>query len=86
MDGLEDHRRGAQRQAGAAVLLRDQRRQVLVLGERVDERVRVLLGGVELLPVLAGEALADAADRLAQHGPVVAELEVEALIGALPAP
>ena len=49
---------------GAAVLLRDQRREPAVLGQRADELLRVAVG-LEPAPVLAREAVAELADRRA---------------------
>ena len=42
VDGLEDSAAGRQRQARPAVLLGDQRAQVAGLGQRIDERGRIL--------------------------------------------
>ena len=61
VDLLEDHARGGEAEPGAAVLLRDQRGQPSVLGQRRDELLRVAVG-LEPAPVLAGETSAKVAD------------------------
>jgi hypothetical protein len=75
VDLLEDHRGRAQRQAGAAVFLRDQRAEEAGLGERRDELGRVGLAFFQVAPIGAGESLADAAHRLADFNVVLAEGE-----------
>ena len=73
VDLLEDHRGGAQRQAGAAIFLRDQRGEKAALGQFGDELGRIGLLVFELAPIGAGIALADLAHGLAQLGIVLAE-------------
>ena len=69
VDGLEDGAAGRQRQAGAAVLLGDQRAEVAGLGERGDELGGVGAVVVELHPVGVGKLLADAPHALADLVP-----------------
>ncbi len=68
MDRLENCRGGGEWQAGAAILLGDQRRQVAGLGEGADELGRILPLSVQLTPVVAGEAGAEFRDFLADFG------------------
>ena len=51
VDLLHDHRGLGQAEAGAAVLLRDQRGEPAGLGQRLDEGFRIAALGVDLLPV-----------------------------------
>ena len=55
MDRLQDGRRRRQAQPGAAVLLRDQHRQVARLRQRAHEPGGIGALGIQLAPVLAGE-------------------------------
>src|SRR5207244_1117894 len=59
---LEDDRGRREAEAGAAVLLRDERGQPAVLGQRADELLGVAVG-LEPAPVLVGKAPAELADR-----------------------
>ena len=68
VDLLQDHGRGAQRQAGAAVFLGDQRAEEAGLGQLVDELGRIAAAVLELAPVFAGKALADLPHGIAQFG------------------
>ena len=61
VDLLEDDARRREPEAGAAVLLRDERREPAVLGQGGDELLRIAVG-LELPPVLAREAGAELAD------------------------
>ena len=65
LDLLEDRGGGRQRQAGAAVLLRDQRGEIAGVGQRLDELARIGALAVELAPILAGNAAHKLADLLA---------------------
>ena len=56
----------ARPEPGAAVFLRDQRRQPAGLGQRVDELHRITTRVVELAPVLVGILSAKIAQRFAQ--------------------
>jgi hypothetical protein len=62
VDLLQDRAAIEQRQPGAAVLLRDQRRQPAGLAHRGDEFLGVFLGRFALLPVLRPEVLAKIGD------------------------
>ena len=66
VDLLEDDRRLVDAEAGAAVLLGNQRRQVAGVGQRLDERVGIRARGIELAPVAVGKVLAEIADARAQ--------------------
>ena len=66
VDLLEDDRRLVDAEAGAAVLFGNQRREVAGVGERLDERVGIRAGGIELAPVAVGKVLAEIADARAQ--------------------
>ena len=66
VDLLEDDRRLGDAEARAAVVLRNQRRQVAGAGERLDERVGIRARRVELAPVAVGKRLAQIADGVAQ--------------------
>src|SRR5262249_6096140 len=61
VDLLEDHARRRQAETGAAVLLRDQRGEPAVLGQRADELLGIAVG-LEPAPVLARKAGAQLAD------------------------
>src|SRR5207247_11112648 len=61
IDLLEDHARCGDREARAAVVLGDQRREPAVVGQCLDELLGVAVR-LERAPVLAGEALAELAD------------------------
>ena len=57
-----------ERQAGAAVFLRDQRGEIAGLGERGDELGGIAALGIQLAPVFAGKAGAELAHFLADLG------------------
>ena len=66
VDLLEDDRGLGDAQPGAAVLLRDQRRQPAGLGQRLDELLRVGALLVQLAPILGRESRAQRPHRLPQ--------------------
>ena len=66
VDFLEDDRRFVDAQAGAAVRLRDQGRQITGVGERFHERVGIGAGRIQFAPVAVGKVLAQIADPGAQ--------------------
>ena len=66
VDLFEDDRRLVDAEAGAAVRFGNQRREVAGVGERLDERVGIGAGGIELAPVAVGKVLAEVADPGAQ--------------------
>jgi hypothetical protein len=63
VDLFEDDARRGEPEAGAAVLLRNQRGEPAVLGERTHELFGVPVG-LERAPVLAREAAAELGDRI----------------------
>ena len=67
--GLEDRAARRQRQAGAAVLLGDQRAEIAGLGQRLDELGRVGAVVIELHPVGIGKLIADVPHALADLAP-----------------
>ena len=82
VDLLQDHRRGAQRQAGAAVFLGDQRAEEAGRGQFVDELGRIGLAR----PPARASSCRDSARRcgaptVAQLGKVLAEFEHRGGIG-----
>src|SRR5207248_4705315 len=79
VDLLEDDRGGAQWQARAAILLRDQRGKKPTLGQFGDELARIGLLVFELPPIGAGVFLANLAHGLAQFGVVLAERHDDAI-------
>ena len=54
-DFLEDNAGGFDAQTGAAVFLRDQRREIARGSQLRDKFIRILAAGIQFLPVLAGE-------------------------------
>src|SRR3954469_19622168 len=75
VDLFEDRGRRADRQARAAVLLRDQGGKETAFGQVLHELGRISGARLEIAPVGAGVLLADAPHRLAQFGIILAELE-----------
>src|SRR5262249_19445001 len=75
VDLLQDRSRGADRQAGAAIILRDQRRQIAADGEIIHHLGRITGALFQLAPVLAGIFRADLAYLVAQLRIILTELE-----------
>ena len=73
IDLLQDHRRRAHRQAGAAVFLRDQRAEEPGLRQLGDEFGRIRLLVFQALPICAGIARADSPHGIAQLGKILAD-------------
>ena len=67
VDLLQDHARRSEGQTGAPVLLGDEGGEPAVLGQSLDERLRIEVG-LERPPVLAREAGAELAYRGANLG------------------
>src|SRR5690348_551245 len=67
---LEDRGCGADAEAAAAMLLRDEAAQEASLGQGLDEVARIAPLAVELAPILAGKAGAKRRHRLADGGDV----------------
>src|SRR5258708_39965927 len=75
VDRLEDQGAVADGEPGAAVLLGNEGGKVAGLRELVDELLRVFAPGVELAPVLAGEAFADLRHALLERALLVGQCE-----------
>src|SRR6185369_2631689 len=77
VDFLEDDRGGPQRQARAAVGLRDEGREPTRAREPVDERFGIGVLVLELAPVAAGKIGTQHAHRFADLGPVGAQRHLD---------
>ena len=68
VDLLEDDRRLGDAEPGPAVLLRNQRREVAGVGQRLNELPRIAAASVEVAPVLSGNVAHRLAHRASQVG------------------
>ena len=71
VDFLEDDAGLGDAESRAAVLLRNQNREIFAGGERIDELLRVLLVLIDVSPICARETLAKFANRLANRLPIL---------------
>ena len=71
VDFLHDRRGRTHRQAAAAILLRDQRREEAGLGQRFDECGGISALAIECAPVFAGEISAQRAHAVTDGGEIV---------------
>ena len=74
LDLLQDRRRSGQLQAGAAIFLGDQHREIAGLGQRIHERLGISHLAIELAPILAGKLRAELGDGVADVGVIFGEV------------
>src|SRR4051812_19739785 len=77
---LKDHTGRAQRKAGAAIFLRDERGEIACVGERLYELRRIGLLLIHVAPVRTRKIGADAPDAVADLRPVLTQRNANRLL------